>query len=294
MDLPVYNPAPPRPRLPRWLTKPFGFSPEIHELKAKLRARGLHTVCEEARCPNLGECWSQGTATFMILGDVCTRHCGFCSVTAGKSEEIDVGEPAKVAEMTQLLGLRHVVITCVARDDLPDCGASHFVRVIHAIRDKNPGTVVEILTTDFQMKDEAIQAVCSAHPDVFNHNVETVDRLTSRVRHRAGYQQSLDFLKLVKSIDSSITTKSGLMLGLGETKDEVVQAMRDLRKVGCSILTIGQYLQPTSRNLPVVEFVEPRVFQEYEKIGYELGFDSVASGPFVRSSYHADKMIHGI
>jgi lipoyl synthase len=231
----------------------------------------------------------------MILGGVCTRHCGFCSVAAGKPEAVDHEEPAKVAEMVSLLKLKHVVITCVARDDLGDGGAAHFVGVIKAVRDREPGCKVEILTTDFGMKRESMETVCCARPDVFNHNIETVERLSPRVRHRASYQNTLEFLRRIKSFDATITTKSGLMLGLGERQDEVVQALKDLRGAGCSILTIGQYLQPTSRNLPVVEFVEPKVFEEYEKIGYETGFESVASGPFVRSSYHADAMVpHGI
>jgi lipoic acid synthetase len=295
MDLPVLNSTPNRQRLPHWLVKPFGFSPEVHDLKARLRERGLHTVCEEARCPNLGECWSRGTATFMILGDVCTRHCGFCSVTAGKPAEIDAQEPAKVAEMVSILGLKHVVITCVARDDLSDGGAAHFVNVVETIRAREPGCKVEILTTDFGMNREAMKTVCRAKPDVFNHNLETVRRLSPKVRHRAGYENTLEFLRRIKAYDASRTTKSGLMLGLGETRDEVLEALKDLRAAGCSILTIGQYLQPTPKNLPVVAYVEPKVFEDYERIGYEMGFESVASGPFVRSSYHAEAMVpHGI
>lgn len=275
--------------------KPFGFSEDIHALKSRLRARGLHTVCEEARCPNLGECWSRKTATFMILGDVCTRHCGFCSVTAGKPAPVDAEEPAKVAEMVSLLKLKHVVITCVARDDLVDGGAAHFVDVIQAIRSREPGCKVEILTTDFGMKRGSMETVCRARPDVFNHNLETVRSLTPRVRHRATYANTLEFLRGIKDFDPSMTTKSGLMLGLGETRAEILTAMEDLRNAGCSILTIGQYLRPASGNLPVVAYVEPKVFEDYEKIGYDMGFESVASGPFVRSSYHADAMVpHGI
>ena len=278
-------------RLPEWLKKPLRFSPEVHDLKTRLRERGLSTVCEEARCPNLGECWSQKTATFMILGDTCTRHCGFCSVTAGKPIDVDKEEPSKVADMAALLGLKHVVITCVARDDLEDCGASHFVKVIEAVRLKNPECAVEILTTDFQMKRESMETVCRALPDVFNHNLETVERLSPRVRHRASYQTSLEFLERIKVFDPSLKTKSGIMLGLGETREETLQAMKDLRAVGCEILTIGQYLQPTTSNLPVVEYIRPEVFKELEVRGYEIGFSSVASGPFVRSSYHAGEML---
>lgn len=292
MDLPALNTAPKRERLPSWLVKPWGHSGEIHDLKTRLRDRGLHTVCEEARCPNLGECWTRGTATFMILGGVCTRHCGFCSVTAGKPEPVDLEEPAKVAEMVSILKLKHVVITCVARDDLADGGAGHFVNVIGAIRSREAGCKVEILTTDFGMNRESMEMVCRAKPDVFNHNLETVERLSPRVRHRASYQNTLDFLSRIHEFDPVMATKSGLMLGLGETRDEVLQALKDLRSAGCSIVTIGQYLRPTSSNLPVAEYVRPEVFQEYEKIGYEIGFTSVASGPFVRSSYHADEMLH--
>lgn len=292
MDLPVLRQSPHnRSRLPSWLIKPFGFSQEVHDLKAKLRSRGLHTVCEEARCPNLVECWSQKTATFMILGGVCTRHCGFCSVTAGRPAAVDPDEPKKIAEMVSFLGLRHVVVTCVARDDLEDGGALHFVRVIESIRRKNPVCAVEVLTTDFQMKRGPRERLCRAQPDVFNHNLETVERLSPHVRHRAGYRTSLEFLTRIKKFDSTIVTKSGLMLGLGETLEEIFQAMKDLRSAGCGILTIGQYLQPTTKNLPVVEFVHPDIFQRLEEKGYELGFQSVAAGPFVRSSYHADKMI---
>lgn len=293
-DLPSL-PNPPRKtrttRLPNWLVKSLRFSEKVRELKTKLRARDLHTVCEEARCPNLGECWERGTATFMILGGVCTRHCGFCSVTAGRPEPVDAEEPSKVAEMVGILGLKHVVITCVARDDLDDCGASHFVRVIQAVRSRKPDCMVEILTTDFQMKRGAMEAVCRARPDVFNHNLETVERLTDRVRHRANYRDTLEFLRRIKRFDPDLKTKSGIMVGLGEKREEVVQALKDLRDVGCELLTIGQYLQPTTKNLPVAEFVELKVFEEYEKIAYEIGFESVASGPFVRSSYHADEMI---
>lgn len=294
MDLPSLHNAPKRQRLPSWLVKPWGHSGEIHDLKARLRERGLYTVCEEARCPNLGECWTRGTATFMILGDVCTRHCGFCSVTAGKPAPVDQEEPAKVAEMVSILKLKHVVITCVARDDLDDCGAGHFVNVIHAIRTREPGCQVEILTTDFGMKRESMEIVCRAKPDVFNHNLETVERLSPRVRHRASYANTLEFLKRIRQFDPSIPTKSGIMLGLGETRDEVIRALKDLRGVGCSIVTIGQYLRPASGNLPVVEYVAPEIFNEYEKIGYDMGFSSVASGPFVRSSYHADEMTAAI
>lgn len=290
MDLPVINPSRERRRLPDWLVKPLGFSEKIHSLKANLRERNLHTVCEEARCPNLGECWSHGTATLMILGGVCTRHCGFCSIDAGKPREVDPEEPQKVAQIISRLQLKHAVITCVARDDLEDGGASQFVRVIEEIRAISSGCKIEVLTTDFQMKTSSMEQVCCAKPDVFNHNLETVERLTPRVRHRATYQNSLEFLKRIKAFDPSMTTKSGIMLGLGETRNETLKAMQDLREIGCEIITIGQYLQPTPKNLPVVEFVEPRIFKELEELGYKMGYKTVASGPFVRSSYHAGEM----
>lgn len=292
IDLPVVQASKERTRLPEWLVKTSGSVAAVHALKTRLRDRGLHTVCEEARCPNLGECWTAGTATFMILGDVCTRHCGFCSIEAGKPVEIDQEEPAKVAEMVSLLELKHAVITCVARDDLEDCGASHFVKVIEAIRAKRPDCAVEVLTTDFGMRQESMEMVCRAKPDVFNHNLETVERLTPRVRHRATYQNTLEFLRRIKAFNPALKTKSGMMLGLGEKLDEVEEAMKDLRSVGCSIITIGQYLQPTSSNLPVVEYIRPEVFRDLEEKGYAVGFQTVASGPFVRSSYHAGEMIN--
>ncbi len=296
MELPAFPERLPqeKKRLPAWLKRPWGFSETIHDLKSQLRARGLATVCEEARCPNLGECWSQKTATFMVLGEVCTRHCGFCSVTAGAPEPVDPEEPSKIAEMVSILGLKHAVITCVARDDMEDGGAAHFVNVIRAVRGRNAECRIEVLTTDFQMKRSSMEAVCREKPDVFNHNLETVERLSPRVRHRASYANTLEFLKRIREYDASLKTKSGMMLGLGETREEVVKAMSDLRSVGCSILTIGQYLQPTPKNLPVVEYVDPSAFKDYEILGLEMGFSSVASGPFVRSSYHAGEMVHGI
>ncbi len=278
-------------RLPQWLKKKLGPSAPIHDMKVRLRDRGLHTVCEEASCPNIGECWTAGTATLMILGDICTRHCGFCDVTAGKPLPVDPTEPHHVAEMTELLQLKHLVLTCVARDDLPDRGAHHFVECIEAVRARCSDTKIEILTTDFAMITEAIDEVIAAAPDVFNHNLETVERLTAQVRHNANYRQTLDFLAYIKSRNPQQVSKSGLMLGLGEQREEVIQALRDLRGVDCQIVTIGQYLRPAQRNLPVIEFIPPEQFAEYEQIAYDLGFDSVASGPFVRSSYHAEQML---
>jgi lipoic acid synthetase len=250
----------------------------------------LHTVCESAKCPNHWECWSKGTATFMIAGDRCTRACNFCAVTTARPYALEADEPARVAEATRRMRLRHVVITAVARDDLPDGGAEHFRATIEAVRALNPGIVIEVLTPDFNDRDASIEAVLTAHPHIFNHNLETVRRLTPSVRHRATYERSLSVLSKVKARrGGGIFTKSGLMLGLGETEQELFQAMTDLRRAGCDILTLGQYLQPTLKHLPVVEFIPPAKFAEYKRVGEEMGFTHVASGPLVRSSYHADE-----
>ncbi len=279
-------------RLAPWLKKSLGSQGPIHDMKVKLRGRSLHTVCEEASCPNLGECWEAGTATFMILGDICTRHCGFCDVTAGKPLPVDSEEPRQLAAMVRALKLKHVVITCVARDDLADGGASQFIESIHKVFSSSPDTRVEILTTDFALNWGAIDRVLAARPGIFNHNIETVRRLAPQVRHRASYDNTLRFLAYLKEQRPEQVTKSGLMLGLGEEREEVLTTLKNLRTVGCSIVTIGQYLQPARRNLPVVEFVSPEQFKEYERVAYEIGFESVASGPFVRSSYHAETMAH--
>jgi lipoic acid synthetase len=259
------------------------------QTRALLGNLRLHTVCESARCPNHWECWSQGTATFMIAGDHCTRACGFCAVTTAKPLPLDPDEPRRVAEATRRMQLKHVVITAVARDDLPDGGAAHFAHAIEAVRAARPGVVIEVLTPDFGDQDHAIDTVLAARPHVFNHNLETVRRLTPTVRHRATYDRSLSVLAKVKQRAPAGTyTKSGLMLGLGESPDEVRTAMEDLRRNGCDILTLGQYLQPTPRHLPVIEFVPPAQFDEYAQTARALGFIHVASGPKVRSSYHAD------
>jgi len=282
-------PATPRPRLPEWLRVKLPISGTFARTRSLLDELKLHTVCESARCPNHWECWSKGTATFMIAGDRCTRACGFCAVTTARPLALDVDEPARVAQATQRMRLRHVVITSVARDDLSDGGAEHFRRTIEAVRASNPGVVIEVLTPDFNDRDESIETVLLAHPHIFNHNLETVRRLTPGVRHRATYDRSLSVLSKVKQRGGrSVYTKSGLMLGLGETEAELFQAMTDLRRVGCDILTLGQYLQPTRNHLPVVEFVSPATFAEYKRAAEELGFTHVASGPLVRSSYHAD------
>jgi lipoic acid synthetase len=283
--------APARPRLPDWLRIRLPTTDGFAHTRALLDELNLHTVCQSARCPNHWECWSKGTATFMIAGDRCTRACGFCAVTTAKPFALEADEPARVAEATRRMRLKHVVITAVARDDLADGGAAHFAQTINAVRQLNPETVIEVLTPDFNDRDPAIVAVMQAAPHIFNHNLETVRRLTPSVRSRATYDRSLSVLGKVKSKGGgSIYTKSGLMLGLGETEEELFTALRDLRQVGCDILTLGQYLQPTLRHLPVVEFVSPERFQAYGSQARELGFLHVASGPMVRSSYHADEV----
>jgi len=282
--------ARPRPRLPQWLRFQLPTSDGFGHTRALLNELKLHTVCESARCPNHWECWSRGTATFMIAGDRCTRACGFCAVTTAKPFALEADEPARVAEATQRMRLKHVVITAVARDDLADGGAEHFRKTVEAIRALSPDTVIEVLTPDFNDRDAAIDAVLAAKPHIFNHNLETVRRLTPSVRSRATYDRSLTVLHKVKErMGRSLYTKSGMMLGLGETDDEVITALKDLRAVGCDILTLGQYLQPTLKHLAVVEYVTPSKFAEFGAKAKELGFVHVASGPMVRSSYHADE-----
>src|SRR5438046_2725464 len=280
-----------RPRLPDWLRIKLPTSDTFARTRSLLDELKLHTVCESAKCPNHWECWSKGTATFMIAGDRCTRACGFCAVSTAKPFALEADEPERVAEATRRMALKHVVITAVARDDLADGGADHFRRTIEAVRASNPGTVVEVLVPDFLDRDDAIETVLSARPEIFNHNLETVRRLTPTVRSRATYDRSLSVLAKVKSKSGqSIYTKSGLMLGLGETEDELFRAIDDLRDAGCDILTLGQYLQPTLKHLPVVEFVPPTQFEAYGTQARELGFLHVASGPMVRSSYYADEV----
>lgn len=282
--------APPRPRLPEWLRIRLPTSDTFSDTKRLLQDLRLHTVCESAKCPNHWECWSQGTATFMIGGDRCTRACRFCAVTTAKPLPLEEDEPARVAEASRRMKLKHVVITAVARDDLADGGADHFRRTVEAVRSANPGIVIEILVPDFNDRDAAIQTVLAANPHVFNHNLETVRRLTPQVRSRATYDRSLSVLRKVKAWrGTSICTKSGLMLGLGETDNELHEALADLRRAGCDILTLGQYLQPTREHLPVVEFVTPEKFDALGALAKQMGFVHVASGPMVRSSYHADE-----
>jgi lipoic acid synthetase len=278
-----------RPRLPEWLKVSLPTSNTFAKTRNLLQDLALHTVCESAKCPNHWECWSRGTATFMIAGDRCTRACGFCAVSTAKPFALELDEPQRVAEATRRMGLKHVVITAVARDDLPDGGADHFRKTIEAVRALNPGIIVEVLTPDFLDRDFALEMVLGAAPDVFNHNLETVRRLTPSVRHRATYDRSLSVLSKAKARGADrVYTKSGMMLGLGEREDEVVESLKDLRAAQCDLLTLGQYLQPTPKHLPVVEFVRPEQFQRLGDIARDLGFVHVASGPLVRSSYHAD------
>jgi lipoic acid synthetase len=281
-------PPPPRRRLPPWLKRPLP-APGMYFTSQVIEDLRLETVCESAKCPNRTECWSHRTATFMILGNVCTRPCGFCSVPKGKTEVVQIDEPARVAEAVVRLGLAHVVITSVTRDDLPDGGAEHFYRCVLAVRERCDAAV-EVLTPDFLGNERAIDRVIEARPDVFNHNTETVPRLYHRVRRNAAYQRTLDLLARVKERAPDLPTKSGLMLGLGETEEEILAVCADLKSVGCEMITIGQYLQPTPEHLPVERYVPP---EEFDAIGAQvrkLGFKLVASGPFVRSSYHAGEM----
>lgn len=277
-------------RLPEWLRKPTGPLSGTHETKRSLRRRGLSTVCEEARCPNIGECFSRGTATFMIMGNRCTRNCTFCAVESGSPSPLDSDEPARLAAQVREMGLKHAVITSVTRDDLPDGGALHFARTIEAVRVESPGTTIEVLTPDFDGRAEDIKTVCDASPNVFNHNVETVRRITPEVRERATYECSLEVLERARSAMGEGKVKSGLMVGLGEEEGEVVETLSDLAKAGCDIVTIGQYLPPSRSAAPVIKYVEPKTFQYYERMGLKEGLKHVFSGPLVRSSYLADEV----
>ena len=279
-----------RPRLPEWLRIKLPTSESFAQTRNLLGELKLHTVCESAKCPNHWECWAKGTATFMIAGDRCTRACGFCAVATAKPLPLEADEPLRVAEATRRMKLKHVVITAVARDDIADGGAEHFRQTIEKVRELNPKTVIEVLVPDFQDSDASIEMVLAANPEIFNHNLETVRRLTPEVRHRATYDRSLSVLKKVKDRrGKNIFTKSGLMLGLSEREEEVLTAMADLRAAGCDILTLGQYLQPTLKHLAMVEFISPEKFAEYKVRAEAMGFVHVASGPLVRSSYHADE-----
>ncbi len=276
-------------RLPAWAAKKRGILREARPLRRVLRELALTTVCEEARCPNIGECFARPTATFMIGGDRCTRRCGFCAVETARPRPLDPDEPARIGEAARRMGLTHVVITAVARDDLADGGAEHFAATIRAVRAAAPAARVEVLTPDFKGQEGPLRIVLDAAPDVFNHNLETVARLSPAVRPQAAYRRSLHVLAEAKRLRPDGDTKSGLMVGLGETAEEMQQAMHDLRAAACDLLTIGQYLQPTRAHLPVVEYVAPETFAAYAAVGRALGFRHVAAGPFVRSSYHAEE-----
>jgi len=277
----------PKSKFPPWIKKRLPANPRADITRRILERHDLNTVCRSAHCPNMGECFAAGTATFMIMGNVCTRSCRFCAVGGGNPAALEASEPARIAAATKEMGLRHVVVTSVTRDDLEDGGAAHFAAAIAAIRKLNPRAAVEVLVPDFRGREESVRTVIEAGPDVFNHNVETVPSLYEEVRPGADYRVSLGVLRLAKRISPAMLTKSGLMVGLGERREEIETVMGDLRGVGCDILTIGQYLSPSREHLPVVEFVEPAEFDRYREIGLRMGFKAVASGPFVRSSYNA-------
>lgn len=276
---------------PEWLRVKAHSISGLETVENMLKELHLNTVCDEAACPNRGECFGRKTATFMILGSVCTRQCTFCNVSKGKSQQVDENEPKNVAQAVKALSLKHTVITSVTRDDLPDGGAGHFVKVINAIRDTTPGVTIEVLIPDFQGDEDALKKVVDAHPDIINHNIETVPTLYKEVRPQADYQRSLDVLKNVKRMDRTINTKSGIMLGLGEKEEQVLSVLRDLREVDCDFLTIGQYLAPSAKHHPIVEYIHPDQFKAYEKEAYKMGFLYVASGPLVRSSYMAEQAL---
>jgi len=283
-----------RLRKPSWIRARSPFHPNVKKLKAVLREQKLHTVCEEAACPNLGECFGKGTATFMIMGDICTRRCPFCDVGHGRPHPLDTNEPLHLAETINAMALSYVVITSVDRDDLRDGGASHFVECIDKTRQLNPATEIEILVPDFRGRmDLALEILNKAPPDVFNHNLETIPRLYKQCRPGSDYQWSLDLLKRFKKLHPEVKTKSGLMLGLGENMDEVIEVMKDMRAHDVEMLTLGQYLQPSKHHLPVQRYVELEEFDVLYKTGIAMGFKHVASGPMVRSSYHADLQAHG-
>ena len=276
-------------RLPPWLKVRMPGGPNYLELRDLLRGSQLHTVCEEAHCPNIGSCWERRTATFMILGDICTRACAYCAVTSGVPIGLDLQEPVRLAETVERMGLKYAVITSVNRDDLPDGGAFIFAQCIQQIRRRLPNCKVEVLIPDFCGDWDALYTVMAAAPDTLNHNIETVRRVFHRVRPKGDYDQSLELLSRAKSLDATAVTKSGMMVGLGETWDEIIGTMRDLRSVGCELLTIGQYLRPSEKHIPLARWYTPQEFEELGREGYALGFRHVASGPLVRSSYHADE-----
>ena len=278
-----------RPRLPGWLKVPMPVGTNYRDLKQLMRGSQLHTVCEEAHCPNIGDCWERRTATFMILGDICTRRCHYCAVTTGRPLGVDIKEPDRLARAVKRMGLKYCVITSVNRDDLADGGAFIFAMCIKRIREEVPGCQVEVLIPDFDGSELGLRRVLEARPEVLNHNIESAKRIFPRVRPRGEYQRSLDLLARAKEIEPSIPTKSGIIVGMGEEWDEVVDTMKDLRSVDCDLLTIGQYLRPSLKHIPIARFYKPSEFEELRIIGESLGFKHVASGPLVRSSYHADE-----
>ncbi len=274
-------------RKPDWLRAKLPSGSGYTAVRKMVDDNRLHTVCQSAQCPNMGECWSRGTATVMILGNICTRSCNFCAIQTGRPTELDLGEPARVADAVAKMNLRHCVITSVTRDELKDGGASVWAATIRAIRYRNPSTAIEVLTPDFKGKLDQVDTVLAAEPDIFNHNVETVERLQKPVRVQARYERSLKVLR--HAADQGHVTKSGIMLGLGETKPEIARTLKDMRATGIKIVTLGQYLQPSSRHLPVDRWVTPEEFEDWKEFGHRIGFDFVESGPLVRSSYHADE-----
>ncbi|WP_432205901.1 lipoyl synthase [Huijunlia imazamoxiresistens] len=278
-----------KPKKPNWLRVKLPTGESYKNVRELVSTHKLHTICESGNCPNMGECWGEGTATFMILGNTCTRSCGFCAVATGRPDPVDYDEPQRVAEAIFLMKVKHAVITSVDRDELKDGGSTIWHNTIRAVKTLNPNTTLETLIPDFKGKKEDIQRIIEAAPEVVSHNVETVERLTRQVRIQAKYWRSMDVIKTLK--EGGRRTKSGIMLGLGETKEEVVQTLRDLYNAGCDVVTLGQYLQPTKRHLPVQRFVHPDEFAEFRQIGYDLGLDYVESGPLVRSSYHSERHV---
>jgi len=286
-ELPVLSNVP--PKKPSWLRVKLPIGEAYKQVRNLVDTHQLHTICESGNCPNMGECWGAGTATFMILGNICTRSCGFCAVATGRPNPVDWDEPQRVAEAIHLMKVKHAVITSVDRDELPDGGSVIWYNTIKAVKTLNPQTTLETLIPDFKGGKENIQRIIDAAPEVVSHNIETVERLTRQVRIQARYWRSMEIIKILKQ--GGMRTKSGIMLGLGETKEEVVQTMTHLRDHGCDVITIGQYLQPTHHHLPVQRFVHPDEFAEYKEIGYRLGLDYVESGPLVRSSYHSERHV---
>jgi len=277
-------------RLPSWMRMRMPGGDHYMEVKELVQKHHLHTICSSGNCPNIGECWGAGTATFMILGDVCTRSCKFCAVKTGRPEPVDEEEPRRLAESIKTMGIRHAVITSVDRDDLPDKGAGFWARTIHTLKRELPGLTMEALIPDFDAEPQLVGKVIAAGPEVISHNLETVERLTPQIRSRAKYKRSLEVVRMVSRSD--IISKSGIMLGLGETEEEVLQAMDDLLGAGCEVFTLGQYLQPTMKHMPVKDYIPPGKFEEYREIGLQKGFRAIESSPLVRSSYHAEKHVH--